>query len=121
MLHVLGEYVYDLFLSSIHYVFLQVRGEVEKLAHITDSILSKTEQVFAVVQGLDIGGVVKLDGKGSKNNYTIKETVKNENYLYLHTYIGYKRNLYLLCIISDQNSVIMCHIKHCLSWIRFWE
>jgi len=42
----------------------KVRGEVEKLAHITDSILSKTEQVFAVVQGLDIGGVVKLDGKG---------------------------------------------------------
>ena len=93
--------------------FLQVRGEVEKLAHITDSILSKTEQVFAVVQGLDIGGVVKLDGKGVKNNYTIKETVKNERLLFVYTYsyIGYKRNLYLLFIISGQNSVIMCHYK----------
>lgn len=37
---------------------------MEKLAQITDSILSKTDQVFAVVQGIDVGGVVKLDGKG---------------------------------------------------------
>jgi len=42
----------------------KVRGEVERLTNITDSILSKTEQVMAVVQGLDLGGVVKLDGKG---------------------------------------------------------
>ena len=45
----------------------QVRGEVERLTNITDSILSKTEQVMAVVQGLDLGGVVKLDGKGELN------------------------------------------------------
>ena len=41
-----------------------MRVEVEKLTNTTDSVMSKMEQVFAVVQGLDIGGVVKIDGKG---------------------------------------------------------
>ena len=42
----------------------QVRVEVGKLANTTDSLLSKIEQVFAMVQGLDLGGVIKTDGKG---------------------------------------------------------
>ena len=44
---------------------LQVRVEVEKLTNTTDSLMSKMEQVFAVVQGLDVGEVVKVDGKGT--------------------------------------------------------
>ena len=43
----------------------KVRHEVEKLTNATDSILSKTEQVYAVVQGIDLGTVVKSDGKGT--------------------------------------------------------
>lgn len=27
--------------------------------------MSKVEQVFAVVQGLDVGGIIKTDGKGN--------------------------------------------------------
>ena len=44
---------------------LKVRVEVEKLTNTTDSLMSKMEQVFAVVQGLDVGEVVKVDGKGT--------------------------------------------------------
>jgi hypothetical protein len=42
----------------------RVKAEVEKLTGLSDNILSKTEQVFAVVQGMDIGTVVRSDGKG---------------------------------------------------------
>ena len=35
------------------------------MANTTDSLLSKMEQVFAMVQGLDLGGVIKTDGKGT--------------------------------------------------------
>jgi len=42
----------------------RVKAEVEKLTGLSDNILSKTEQVFAVVQGMDMGGVVRSDGKG---------------------------------------------------------
>jgi len=44
----------------------KVRIEVGKLANTTDSLLSKMEQVFAMVQGLDLGGVIKTDGKDNK-------------------------------------------------------
>ena len=46
----------------------RVKAEVEKLTGLSDNILSKTEQVFAVVQGMDMGGVVRSDGKG-KSSY----------------------------------------------------
>ena len=43
----------------------RVKTEVEKLTGLSDNILSKTEQVFAVIQGMDFGGsVVRSDGKG---------------------------------------------------------
>ena len=37
---------------------------MEKLTGVTDSIMSKVDQVFAVMQGLDVGGVIKTDGQG---------------------------------------------------------
>ena len=43
----------------------KVRVEVDKLAGISDNILSKTEQVFAVLQGLDLGTVTRSDGRGN--------------------------------------------------------
>jgi len=46
----------------------KVRVEVEKLTNTTDSLMSKMEQVFAVVQGLDVGEVVKVDGKEVKSD-----------------------------------------------------
>ncbi len=45
----------------------RVKAEVEKLTGLSDNILSKTEQVFAVVQGLDMGSIVRSDGKGKSS------------------------------------------------------
>jgi hypothetical protein len=40
---------------------------VEKLSHVTDNIQSKAEQILALVNGLDLGEVVRSDGgKGGK-------------------------------------------------------
>jgi hypothetical protein len=42
---------------------------VEKLSHVTDNIQSKTEQILALVNGLDLGEVVKTDGgKGGETH-----------------------------------------------------
>jgi hypothetical protein len=43
---------------------------VEKLSHVTDNIQSKTEQILALVNGLDLGEVVKTDGgKGGETDF----------------------------------------------------
>ena len=47
-------------------LWLQVIGQVEKLSHVTDNIQSKTEQVLALVNGLDLGEVLKSDGGKGK-------------------------------------------------------
>ena len=48
--------------SYLTFFFCQVIGQVEKLSHVTDNIQSKAEQILALVNGLELGEVVKTDG-----------------------------------------------------------
>jgi hypothetical protein len=51
---------------------------VEKLSHVTDNIQSKTEQILALVNGLDLGEVVKTDGgKGGETRVFLFSSESN--------------------------------------------
>jgi len=88
----------------------KVRHEVEKLTNATDSILSKTEQVYAVVQGIDLGTVVKSDGKGGE----IKVDSMSGNTALLHNKID--KSIRLLAETSENqkkmNKVLQDLIKY---------